>query len=262
MKQNIVLIPSKTNMGYDTLFLSTSNDTLLVNIDGEYNLEIPDKKIIVETPGKDWFDYTLGTITILGAIIASFYTWKSIRKLYQKDEDKQTQINKLSSIAEKMEAQNAILEEANLLISKQVDALRNLTIGSNDNETSKELLKIEREKLELEFRPKLFSNMFTSAESSGGHHIENGGKQITILSLESDNNNIQLINRDELIGKTIPERGIFRINTRTLDRTVMNDKDYNVIIQCENDLGLKYQIVMNSQRMDSLRTSTKFEVHE
>lgn len=91
MKQNIVLIPSKTNMGYDTLFLSTSNDPLLVNIDGEYNLEIPDKKIIVETPGKDWFDYTLGTITIIGAIIASFYTWKSIRKLYQKDEDKQTQ---------------------------------------------------------------------------------------------------------------------------------------------------------------------------
>lgn len=143
-----------------------------------------------------------------------------------------------------------------------MDALRNLTIGSNDNETSKELLKIEREKLELEFRPKLFSNMFTSSESSGGHHIENGGKQITILSLESDNNNIQLINRSELIEKTIPEKGFFIIQTRTLDRSVMNDKNYNVTIKCENDLKLKYQIVMNSQRMDSLRTSTKFEDHD
>jgi hypothetical protein len=262
MKQNIVLIPSKTNKGYDTLILSTSKDRLEVNIDGKYKLEIPNKKINVETPGKDWFDYTLGTITILGAIIAAYYTWKSIRKLYEKDEDKQAQIDKLSSIAEKMGRQNAILEEANLLISKQVDVLRNLTIGSNDSESSKELLKIEREKLELEHRPRLFSNMFMSAESSGGYKIENGGKQFTILSVEPDQNNIQLINNLDLIGKTIPEQGFFNIQTRTKDGSVMHDKNFNVIIVCENDLGMKYQIVMNSQKMDSLRTSTKIEDHE
>lgn len=201
-------------------------------------------------------------IQAIAAVIAVPGAIAAFVLLFLKDKDKENQIQKLSFLAEKIESQNEILKESNAIMSRQVEALGALSIPDKQSEASLRLVQIEEEKRELEFRPRLYSNMFVSAESSGGYNIENGGKPITLLWVEPDNKNIQLINRDELIGKTIPERGIFRINTRTLDRTVMNDKDYNVIIQCENDLGLKYQIVMNSQRMDSLRTSTKLEDHE
>lgn len=179
--------------------------------------------------------------------------------LFLRDKHKEKQIQKLSLLAEKIESQNEILKESNSIMSRQVEALGALSIPDKQSEASIRLLQIEEEKRELEFRPKLYSNMYSSAESSGGYHIENGGKQITILSLKSDNENIQLINRNELIGRTISEKGFFIIKTRTLDRSVMNDKNYNVIIVCENDLGMKYQIVMNSQKMDSLRTSKRIK---
>lgn len=201
-------------------------------------------------------------IQAIAALIAVPGAIAAFVVLFLRDKDKEKQIQKLSLLAEKIESQNEILKESNSIMSRQVEALGALSIPDKQSEASIRLLQIEEEKRELEFRPKLYSNMYTSVESSGGYHIENGGKQITILSLESDNENIQLINRNELIGKTISEKGFFIINTRTLDRSVMNDKNYNVIIVCENDLGTKYQIVMNSQKMDSLRTSTKLEDHE
>jgi hypothetical protein len=198
-------------------------------------------------------------IQAIAAVIAVPGAITAFVLLFLKDKDKEKQIQKLSLLAEKIEFQNEILKESNSIMSRQVEALGALSIPDKQSEASIRLLQIEEEKRELEFRPKLYSNMYNSAESSGSHHVENGGKQITILSLESDNKNIQLINGNELIGKTIPEKGFFIIQTRTLDRSVMNNKNYNVTILCENDLGLKYQIVMNSHRMDSLRTSTKIE---
>lgn len=201
-------------------------------------------------------------IQAIAALIAVPGAIAAFVVLFLRDKDKEKQIQKLSILAEKIDYQNEILKESNSIMSRQVEALGALSIPDKQSEASIRLLQIEEEKRELEFRPKLYSNMFTTAESGGGYHIENGGKQITILSLESDNENIQLINQSELIGKTIPEKGFFIIKTRTLDRSVMNDKNYNVIIVCENDLGMKYEIVMNSKRMDSLRTSKRIKEAE
>lgn len=203
----------------------------------------------------NWTDITqaiAAAIAIPGAFAAFIF-------LFLKDKDKQLQINKLSSIAEKMEAQNAILEEANLLISKQVDALRNLTIGTNDNETSKELLKIEREKLELEHRPRLYSNQFSTAMNTGKFQIENGGKPLTIEKLECDNKNIIIEQIENYKGFFLEEKGMFTVKTRTLDGSAMNDKHYSINIYCSNEIGIRYQIDLQSDRMDSLRKSIKIE---
>lgn len=261
MSEKIIIL-KQTKKGYEADTVYSASDSLNIHFSGKQYLELKDTPIDVNTPGKDWFDYALGTITILGAIIAAFYTWKSIRKLYQKDEDKQAQIDKLSSIAEKMEAQNAILEEANLLISKQVDALRNLTIGTNDNETSKELLKIEREKLELEHRPRLYSNMFSTAMSTGKFQIENGGKPLTIERLECSDENIIIEQANKYEGFFLEEHGIFTVHTRTLDGNVMNDKKYTIKIYCKNEIEIKYLIELDSNKMDSLRKSKKLLENE
>jgi hypothetical protein len=262
MKQNIVLIPSKTNKGYDTLILSTSSNTVLVNVDGNCNLEIPDKKFNVETTGKDWFDYTIGSITTLGAIIAAFYTWKSIRKLYQKDEDKQEQINKLTAIAGKMEAQNQILEEANRLTTRQIEALQNMTLKSENNEGTNELARIERERMELEYRPRLYSNMASGVGNEFKFVIENGGKDVTITNLVSQDANIQVINTINAMGTFLPEGGVFNIGVRSMNGAPIAMLNYNIDIHCINSLGIHYLIHMNSRNFNSLRNAVKIDKHE
>jgi hypothetical protein len=201
-----------------------------------------------------WTDImqAIAAIVAVPGAIAAFVV------LFLRDKDKERQIQKLSLLAEKIESQNEILKESNSIMSRQVEALGALAVPDTQSEASMRLVQIEEEKRELEYRPKLYSNMFTTAQSNAGFKIENGGKPITIVSVEPDDDNVQLINRD-VIGRTIPENGVFNINTRTLDGSVMNDKDYNVIIRCANDLGSRYEIKMNSKRMDSLRTAKKIE---
>lgn len=261
MSEKIIIL-KQTKKGNEADTIYSASDSLNIHFSGEQHLELKDAPIDVNTPGKDWFDYTLGIVTIIGVAITIYYTIKSIRKLYQKDEDKQAQIDKLSSIAEKMEAQNTILEEANLLISKQVDALRNLTIGTNDSETSKELLKIEREKLELEHRPRLYSNLFGTAMNTGKFQIENGGKPLTIEKLECSDRNIIIEQAHKYNGLFIEENGMFTIHTRTLDGSVMNDKKYTIKIYCKNEIEIKYLIELDSNKMDSLRKSKKLLENE
>ncbi|UKN01196.1 hypothetical protein K6119_15810 [Paracrocinitomix mangrovi] len=253
----IILKETKDGIVKDTIY--QTEDTISIDISGSQTIVMPSDPIDVNTPGKDVFDYALGTVTILGAIIAGFYTLKSIRKLYKKDEDKQAQIDKLSSIAEKMEAQNKILEEGNLLISKQVDVLRNLTVGSNDNEASQELLRIEQQKLELEHRPRLYSNMFSYSFNTGKFKVENGGKPLTIDKIECDNDNIIIENQASLTGKYLEEHGFVNIMTRTRNDRVMKDQSYIIKIFVENDINNKYRIDMHSQKMDSLRNAAKIE---
>lgn len=158
-----------------------------------------------------------------------------------------------------MEAQNAILEEENFLISKQFGALCNLTIGLNDSETSKELLKIEKEKLELEHRPRLYSNMFSTAMNTGKFQIENGGKPLTIEKLECDNSNIMIYRNEKFKNFFLEENGIFIIETRTLDNSVMNDKQYLIKMYCKNEIGIRYLVELNSIKMDFLRKSVRLD---
>ncbi len=110
--QVIILKSNKQGLQVDTVLVTEHSDTLALAIDvsGTSVLEIPDKKISVETPGKDWFDYSLGIITIIGAIVTLIYTLKSIRKLFEKDEQRQEQIEELAAQTQQLIVQNALFE--------------------------------------------------------------------------------------------------------------------------------------------------------
>jgi hypothetical protein len=100
----IILKHTKTGFIQDTIV--SPNDTLRIDVSSTQTIEIPSKPIPVETPGKDWFDYSLGGITILGAVIAAIYTLKSIKKLFEKDELRELQISKLTNIVESLDESN------------------------------------------------------------------------------------------------------------------------------------------------------------
>lgn len=104
--QIIILKHTKKGIVKDTIFTTSEVDTLNIDVSGVQSIIIPTEPIPVKTPGKDWFDYTLGVVTILGALIAAYYTLRSIKKLYEKDEQMQDQIDNLSTIADSLEKAN------------------------------------------------------------------------------------------------------------------------------------------------------------
>ena len=101
MDKIIVLKNTKNGIVADTIEISNGSDSLSlgINVDvtGNTVLEIPDKTYKVETAGKDGFDYFLGITTIIGVIITVGFTFLSIKKLFEKDEQKEAQIQELSN---------------------------------------------------------------------------------------------------------------------------------------------------------------------
>lgn len=272
MKEIIILKNTKTGLVADSVIVSESKDTISIAVDlsGNSVLEIPDKTIKIQTEGKDWFDYSLGIITILGAILAAVYTWKSLKKLFEKDEDKQMQINKLANIAEKMQVQNDILEKANQLTSRQIDVLSSISFKNNTptNETAEskaslkalgELAMIEKERMELEHIPRLFCNSGMGSFNSMKYKIENGGKPITINELSSENESILLKSRLPEDGFFMPENGKLEFSVESKDGQSLNRNKPIVIIICTDQLKNKYQINFDTNSFESIRRAIKLE---
>lgn len=113
MSDQVVIIKStKDGFHADTVLVEGEPDTLALSLDvsGTSILELPDSKIDVQTPGKDWFDYTLGVITIIGAIVTIVYTLKSIKKLFERDEQREEQIAELAAQTEQLILQTSLFE--------------------------------------------------------------------------------------------------------------------------------------------------------
>ncbi len=189
MNEIIAQTPPKSKLGFDSTFFYPTKDTVIVNFSGNYNLEIPDKKIRVDIPDKDWFDYSIGIITTVGAIIAAVYTLYSIRKLFQRDEQKNLQIDRLTNIVEKLEsANNQSLRREKLSkrphINLTAQALRTNIAGGNiiiDILNSNPISNITSYSL-LDYGNLGFSNHITLTVGNNGN-VQNMGVQFNYMGI-------------------------------------------------------------------------------
>jgi len=133
----------------------------------------------------------LGSLATFGAFVCLFF----------KDKSKQEQIDKLSSIATVLEAQNEAMCKQNGLISQQVEILRNIAIsGKGNDDAIKELRDIEEKKLRLSVKPNLWLNVIGYDSFSGELKIDlnNKGEDAKLLEFN-------LISEDiELHSKSLP----------------------------------------------------------
>jgi hypothetical protein len=124
MKQDKIVILKPTKSGYktDTVIINNANDTLsldvAVDVEGDSYLIIPEKPIEVNTPGKDAWDYWTSGLTLLGALIAAWYTIKLLKGLKDDNKHKQDQIDQLKSQTNELIVQNKILEKRHRLSVK------------------------------------------------------------------------------------------------------------------------------------------------
>lgn len=101
------------------------------------------------------FDITFNIINSIGALA----TFGAFLLLFRRDKDKQEQIDKLTSIATILDAQNESLKKQNALIAQQVDIFRNTSIlNKQDNVSIAKLQEIEEKKLKLSVAPVLWLN--------------------------------------------------------------------------------------------------------
>ena len=83
MSQEVKITPK----GKKTLeIVPAAKDTIVLNVDvsGRTHVEIPKEIIYVEAEKKDWFDYSVGTVAVLGGVFALIYTILSIKKILKK----------------------------------------------------------------------------------------------------------------------------------------------------------------------------------
>ncbi len=91
--------------------------------------------------------------------IGALATFGAFLMLFRRDRDKQEQIDRLTSIATVLDAQNDSLKKQNDLISQQVDIFRNTSIlKQQDNASIAKLQEIEEKKLKLSVAPVLWLN--------------------------------------------------------------------------------------------------------
>jgi len=98
------------------------------------------------------------TFNIINSI-GGLATFGAFLMLFFKDKDKQKQIDKLSSIAIILDAQNDSLKKQNDLIAQQVDIFRTTSIlNQQDGASMAKLHEIEEKKLKLSVAPVLWLN--------------------------------------------------------------------------------------------------------
>lgn len=165
----------------------------------------------------DWIQSIAALIAIPGAIVGFIF-------LFRKDKEKENQIKKLSDIAIKLEAQNIIMQEGNILMSNQGEVLRNVLISQTETkEGAKKLADIEEQKFLLSIRPRLFSNGGLLNNDKINFLIENFGEVAFIKSVKDVSGNNKLIMKS--IFSTTLEVG--KNNSFTISTNTASGKHWN-----------------------------------
>jgi len=220
--------------GQDSILFQERDSTIVCN-SNENN------KILSEKTAFNWeFFFQLlaafGSLATVGAFVVLFF----------KDKSKQEQIDKLSSIATVLEAQNGSMCKQNDLISQQVEILRNISIGGKDNDGAiKELRAIEETKLRLSVKPNLWLNGAGYDGYRGELKIDlnNKGEDTKLLEFNLNSEDI------ELHSKSLPydlDKGERRyIFGRSKGGKHIKDCIYEIAIVYTDKLDNKYETIIS-----------------
>lgn len=186
---------------------------------------------------------TFNIIISIGALA----TFGAFLLLFRKDKDKQKQIDKLTSIATILDAQNENLKKQNDLIAQQVDIFRNSSLlKQQDNDSMAKLQEIEEKKLKLSVAPVLWLN--------GA-----GTRQTGELQIDLNNKGERAILDDfilksgeiELYTKSLPydlEKGERRyIFGRANSSKPINECEYEIEVLYHDKLNNKFSLIITGK---------------
>ena len=132
---------------------------------------------------------TLNIVFQIIASIGSLATFGAFVFLFRRDKDKQAQIDRLTSIATILEAQNDTMKKQNELLAQQVDIFRNTSLlKGGDQDAIRHLQEIEEKKLRLSVEPNLWTNGGDYNGSTGEFSIDLNNKGETTIIQEFVNN--------------------------------------------------------------------------
>lgn len=188
----------------------------------------------MDTNGINIIFQIIGTLGSLGTFGAFVY-------LFRRDKDKQTQIDKLASIATILESQNESMNIHNDLIAQQVDIFRNTgLLKGNDQEALDKLREIEEKKLRLSVKPNLWLNGsgYTGHDGELKIDLNNKGEDAKLLEFNLISDDIILHNL------SLPyqlDKGDRRyIFGRKIGNKHVKNCEYEIDIIYEDKLGNKY----------------------
>ncbi|XOV66346.1 MAG: hypothetical protein ACFHU9_12025 [Fluviicola sp.] len=167
------------------------------------------------------------------------------------------QTTELGRLVKKMDTQTDAINKMNTLLSEQLDKVTKLAAQGSGSDGVAELARIEREKMELEHRPRVYSNDFRSSLNIGKLRVENGGKPFEITNVTLAHPTVQLRNGHSLIGKRIDENGFFEIEAITRDGAEIKDFDYFISFEVKNEIDIEYIIEFHSEDLNSFKVKTK-----
>jgi len=170
--QIVVLRDTKDGMQVDTI--NSRNDTLFIDLNGKSIIEIPDKRLEVNTypPSKSYLEVGALWAAILGAGLA-------FMQLFRRTKKAAVQIKDLGEVANALRAQNEIMDKSNSNLVEIITALTK-SIGFK-KEHDEELKRIELRKYQIMVMP----NLKVGGQGTRGHgHFEfqiiNYGESCTI----------------------------------------------------------------------------------
>jgi len=170
MKDQIVVLKNtRKGLIVDTVY--NQNDTLFIDFSQKTTIEIPSDRFEVNTylPEKSDLEIFVSWASIIGGIAGFIAVAIALFKLFQKDRDKQEQLNKMTGLVGALEAQNDLIKEGN-------DNMRNylieMTKGTN-SELSERFLELEEQRLRLLTKPAIWTN-------GGGYNGSNRTVNISV----------------------------------------------------------------------------------
>lgn len=185
------------------------------------------------------------------AAVGSLSTFGAFVFLFCKDKSKQAQIDKLSNIATVLEAQYEMMYKQNDLVSQQVEIIRNISIGGENDKAIEELRAIEEKKLKLSVKPNLWLNGAGYDGSRGELRIDlnNKGEDAKLLEFNLDSEDI------ELHSKSLPynlDKGAHRyIFGRSKGNKHIKDCRYEIIVVYADKLDNKYKTIISGVGADA-----------
>lgn len=173
----------------------------------------------------DWIQAIAQALAVPGAIVSFII-------LFRKDKDKQSQIDRLTNIASKLEVQNEILKRSNDLQTEQIDVLRNSTIlTKQDNEGANRLVALEEKKIKLSVKPYFKRQSIGWDSQIMDFKFVNYGERATITSI-INLNKTELHFEDAKLPVTVEKGQLFILH--------LNRYNYNIN---PNQLEYKFEIL-------------------